>query len=162
VRYYRLSFKGLIATYIFTYILSVASRIPTTVEEKLETNQLAKRARAQESAPSWNFVISFLKWHRDRGISLRHAKIDMAYFGLTLALSLLDHPKDVSEQDLHELYDELRRYGFVPPLELKDAQKILRSAKKSLREFERVFLATLLGEPKNQLIASANEERNKS
>jgi len=139
VYYYRLSLKGFLAAYIYLYVLFLDSKTPDGLKESVE-KELAKF----ESSPGWSFMIGFLKWHKDRNVDLSHAKLDVAYFSLTLLLSMLDTPKEVSEEDLRGLSETVKKFGLAPPHEPKEIRDALQNLKLSVDEFDRTFLAEFL------------------
>jgi hypothetical protein len=140
VSYYGLSLKGLLAGFIYAYVLFLDSKTPANLKEHTQLDELIK---IFESAPGWSFFIDFLKWHRDRRIDLSRAEVDMAYFSLTLLLSILERPKDLSEQDFSRLAEHLKRFGMVPEQAPKDMILLLENSKKFFQELGESIIAPL-------------------
>jgi hypothetical protein len=143
VNSYRLSLKGLLAGCIAAYATFLDPAIPATLKEKTQAEQLAQ---VMESAvgPAWALYIDFLKWHRERRIDLSNAKIDMAYLGLVLALSMLDHPETVTEERMRELSKPFMKLGLAPSFDPETVPARLREAKTALQDLGSGFLFGLL------------------
>jgi len=129
---YRLSLKGLLAGFIYAYVLFLDSGTPDGVKKNTGLDELIGTF---ESMPGWKLYVSFLRWHKGRSIDLSQARIDAAYFTFTLILSMLERPKDVSEQDLTRLSDHMKKFGLAPSQEPKDLVQLLEKAKMAFDEF---------------------------
>jgi hypothetical protein len=143
VNSYRLSLKGLLAAGISAYATFLDPAIPITLKEK---TQAAHWAQVMESAlgPAWALYIDFLKWHRERCFDLSNAKIDMAYFGAVLFLSMLDHPETVTEERMQELSKPLMKLGLAPSFDPDTVPARLKEAKTALQNLGSGFLFRLL------------------
>lgn len=86
-----------------------------------------------------SFIISFLRWHRERDINLRPLKMDINYFSMTLMLSLLDRPDSISEKDVLDLAKLSSKFGLTPQHDPKQFLPLLDKVKESFPEFERVL-----------------------
>jgi hypothetical protein len=148
VNSYRLSMKGILAAGIYAYALFLDAQIPTSVKEKSNVEQWI-RTLESSLGPAWDLYISFLRWHRERRVDLSKAKIDMAYFGTVMFLSMLDHPENVTEERMRELVEPLIKLGMVAPVDPKDVPVLLENAKKTLQELGGSLLFTLLERMKN-------------
>jgi len=158
VSYYGLSLKGYLAACIYAYVLFLDAKTSASVKEQTGLDKLVKNL---ESTPGWSLFIDFLRWHKDRNIDLSNVKIDIAYFSLTLTLSMLDHPENVTEQDLIRLSEHLKQFGLVPQKEPKEILQLLQSTKKSIQEVGENVLA-LLRRPNGQPFKSSTSEESKS
>jgi len=92
INVYGLSVKGLIAADIYSYVRFLSS---TTESKGSRTadHQVKRLERSQE----WRFIISFLKWHRERGIDLSRARIDFMYVYVIGLLSLYERPDEIED-----------------------------------------------------------------
>ena len=140
VRYYRLTFKGYLAGFIYAYLLFIDPKTPTSLKEKVELDDFGKALRILESSPSWSFVVSFLRWHKNKSFDLSFAKIDIIYFALTLGLSMLEMPESISEEDLRALSEVGKPFGMIPPQDPNAMLELLKTLSKSIPEFERTLL----------------------
>jgi hypothetical protein len=148
VNSYRLSMKGILAAGIYAYALFLDAQIPTSVKEKSNVEQWIKTLESS-LGPAWELYINFLRWHRERRIDLSEAKIDMAYFGTVVFLSMLDHPENVTEDRMRELAEPLIKLGMALPANPKDVPALLENAKKALQELGGSFLFALLDKTKD-------------
>jgi len=140
VRYYRLTFKGYLAGFIYAYLFLIDSKTPSSLKEKVEFDDFNKAAGVLESSPSWSFIVNFLRWHNKKNFDLSHAKIDIIYFALTLGLSMLEMPESISEEDLRALSEVGKPFGMIPPQDPNAMLELLKTLSKSIPEFERTLL----------------------
>jgi hypothetical protein len=109
---YGLSLKGYLAAAISAYEFFLDSRTPANLEEDIGADRLIQLV---ESNPAWPLFVTYLRWHRDRGIDLSNVKLDMVYFGPTLAVAILDHPEELTVERLRKLAEGLDRLGISVP-----------------------------------------------
>lgn len=145
IYFYKLTYKGFLATYIYTYLLFLDPKTSDGMQKWIKSNKLEKI----ESLPATSYIISFLRWHRKRGINLRPLKIDLSYFTMTLMSSMLDYPEDISEKDILDLAKITSKFGLTPQHDPKQFLPLLHKVKKSFPEFEKI-LTTLAERDKEE------------
>ena len=123
---YELTMKGIVAVGINMYALILDPKTPTNLKERLDTQSLAKNL---ESNTAWPFYIEFLRWHRDRNIDLSHVKVDFAYVGSVISLTMLEHPEQITLERLQALAGTMKELGIeVPDVTTKTVDDLRNSA----------------------------------
>jgi len=137
---YTLSFKGYAATIIYSYAFLLDPNVPKRLKKDILPKGILE---AMESSMGRIFVM-LLKWHKERSIDLSRAKVGILYFNLTLVLSIMDHPQDISREiDLVATYVEpfSALLGLSSRVNVKEFFEEVQILKKEAQDIEDNFLA---------------------
>jgi hypothetical protein len=139
VESYRLSLKGLLACGIVAYETFLDPTIPATIKEKTQAEQLAQELESS-AGPGWALYLDLLKWHRERQIDLSKAKVDMLYFGFSLALSMFDHPEAVTTERMRDFSAPFLKLGLPLKADPETWPALFKDAKKAMEGLGSSFI----------------------
>ena len=139
VNEYQLTLKGNLAARIYTYILLLDPKTPSSLMEKLKPEELIKRL---EAGPDWALFINFLRWHRERRDDLSRVKLGAAEYYFTLLLSVLQEPESLTDSAVNSMLEQSKQLGLnLPQSEPSQVRKLLEDLNKAMQALEERILA---------------------
>lgn len=130
--YYQRTLKGLLAAYIYAYVLVLDKGTPREVVERME---LRDYIRVLESSKGATLFVDFLRWNKNRGSDLSRVKVDMKDLALSFLHYALDNPEAISEVDISNALKAMKEFGFeTPRVAPGEIRKLFLSSTKPLAE----------------------------
>jgi hypothetical protein len=135
---YRLSIKGSLAAWIYSYVLLLDPKTPRSLMEKLNPEELLA---VLDSTTGKKLYIEFLRWNRWRGNDLSRVKIDLVDLVSSFLPVVLKHHDTLSDQELALALSKVRDFGIsAPQLEPALVRKLLEAWRKAMAGLEQTVL----------------------